>query len=152
MVEKMIGFTLVVVLPLVLFVWIAPIELVFGVLYKSTFDQVPQLFRLLSIAALAIPFVLNLNVLTGLGDGRAGFRSTLTSSIAFFVTALLLVPTLEAQGAALSVAASYFALGIGSTLAVRRHVDFSFVGAIGRWRDAFEYAMRYWRKRMAKRD
>lgn len=147
LVEKMIGFTLVVVVPLVVIVWIAPIEIIFGKLYKSTFDQVPQIFRLLSIAALAIPFALNLNVLTGLGDGRAGFRTTLISSIVFFVAALLLVPSLDARGAALAVVASYFALGIGSTIAVRKHVEFSLASAVGRWRDAFDFAMSYWRKR-----
>jgi O-antigen/teichoic acid export membrane protein len=146
MVEKMIGFTLVVVVPLVALVWIAPIDAIFGLLYKSTFEQVPHIFRLLSLAALAIPFALNLNVLTGLGDGRAGFRATLLSSVAFFIAALLLVPRLEADGAAIAVIASFFVLGAASTVAVRSHVAFSIVGALGRWRDAFDYALRFWRR------
>ncbi|MBC8145366.1 MAG: polysaccharide biosynthesis C-terminal domain-containing protein, partial [bacterium] len=150
MIEKMIGFTLVVVIPMVVIVWLAPIERIFGALYKSTFDQVPHIFRLLSLAALAIPFVLNLSVLTGLGDARAGFRSTLISSIVFVVAALLFIPRLGADGAAIAVVASYVALGIGSTIGVRRHVAFSLPGAIGRWRDAFDYAMRYWRRRTGK--
>ena len=147
MVEKMIGFTLVVVVPLVALVWVLPIERLFGFLYKSQYEQVPQIFRLLSLAALGIPFVLNLNVLNGLGDARAGFRTTLISSAVFFATALLLVPPLGADGAALAIVASFFALGIGSTLAVRRHVRFSLVGALGRWRDAFAYGLRFWKKR-----
>lgn len=147
MVEKMIGFTLVVVVPIVLLVWIAPIEILFRAIYRTQYVEAPHLFRLLSIAALAIPFALNLNVLTGLGESRAGFRSTLLSAVTFFVVALALVPLFDTSGAALAIVASYFALGITSTVAVHNRVPFSLASALGRWRDAFEYALRFWRSR-----
>jgi O-antigen/teichoic acid export membrane protein len=146
MVEKMIGFTLVVVVPVVLLVWLAPVELVFRAIYKSQYTDAPHLFRLLSLAALAIPFVLNLNVLTGLGESRAGFRSTLLSSVVFFLVALVLVPVFDTSGAALAIVASFIALGASATMAVQRRVPFSLVSALGRWRDAFDYGMRFWRK------
>jgi O-antigen/teichoic acid export membrane protein len=146
MVEKMIGFTLVVVAPIVLVVWLAPIEILFRAIYKEQYTEAPHLFRLLSLAALAIPFALNLNVLTGLGESRAGFRSTLLSAVTFFVVALLLVPPFDTSGAALAIVASFVALGISATVAVKRRVHFSLPGALGRWRDALQYAKKFWEK------
>jgi O-antigen/teichoic acid export membrane protein len=146
MVEKMMGFTMIVVVPLVVLMWIAPIEAFFNFLYPSGYDQVPTLFRILSIAALAIPFALNLNILNGIGDARAGFRSTLASSASFFVVAFLFVPPLQGVGSALAVIASYVVLAIASTWSLRSHVPFSIASSFGRWRDALAYASRAWRR------
>jgi O-antigen/teichoic acid export membrane protein len=152
MIEKMIGFMLVVIVPVVLLVWLLPIEHLFAIVFKKSYPQAAQIFRTLSLAALAIPFVLNLNVLHGLGEARAGFKATFLASITFFAVALILIPLLgrygwSALGSALATVASFAVLAVFSTVSVQRHVPFSVLGAIGRWRDAFEYALRFWRKR-----
>ncbi len=142
LVEKMIGFTAIVVAPVVLFIWIGPTARLFGLIYPHSYQEVPTIFRVMSLAALAIPFNLNVSVLTGLGAVRSVFRVTFTAAALFFVFAFILVPPLGAIGAALTLVASYATLATFSTVAVSRRVPFSLTGAFGRWRDAAAFLSR----------
>jgi len=136
LVEKMIAFMLIVVVPCVLLVWILPIELLFETIYKGKYQDAPALFRVLSLAALAIPFSMNMFVLGGMGEARRFFRVTLASAFVSVLAALLLVPLIGAMGTALSVVISYAALGALSTTVVSRQIPISLPRALGRWRDA----------------
>jgi O-antigen/teichoic acid export membrane protein len=147
LVEKMVGFMLIVVIPLVLAVWLGPTDYLFALIYKGKYQMAPLIFKLLSLAALAIPFSMNMNVLNGLGEARTFFRVTLTAALAFFISALILVPWLGVVGGALTIVISYGMLGALSTRAVAMRVPFSMRGAFGSWRDAVDFVLRMWRQR-----
>jgi O-antigen/teichoic acid export membrane protein len=150
LVEKMIGFMLIVILPIVLLVWIGPTDQLFALVYKGKYQDAPVIFRLLSLAALAIPFSMNMNVLNGLGEVRTSFRVTLTAAMVFFLAALFLVPAYGAFGAAMTIVVSYASLGLLSTRAVAQRVPFSLRSAFGSWRDAADFAARMWRQGMRR--
>jgi O-antigen/teichoic acid export membrane protein len=145
LVEKMIGFTLIVVVPMVVFVWVGPTDEIFNLIYRGKYQLAPTLFKMMSLAALAIPFSMNMSVLSGLGDARRFLRATVVAAATSLVTAALFVPWLGAYGSALTLVISYTTLGIMGTWMVRGRVPFSIVGALGRWRDALDFAMRAWR-------
>jgi O-antigen/teichoic acid export membrane protein len=151
LVEKMIGFMLIVVLPIVALVWLGPTDYLFALIYKGKYQQAPFIFKLLSLAALAIPFSMNMNVLNGLGEARRFFRVTVSAALIFFISALLLVPRLGVVGSALTIIISYAALGVFATRAVSNRVPFSLRGAFGRWRDAVDFILRMWRRGGGKR-
>jgi O-antigen/teichoic acid export membrane protein len=105
-----------------------------------------MLFKVMSLAALAIPFILNVSVLTGLTAVRSVLRVTLTASAGFFLLAFVLVPLVGVIGAAITLVISYVTLGVFATWAVMNRVPFSLPGAFGRWRDAFAFARSSWRR------
>jgi len=144
--EKMIGFMIIIIVPIVIVVWVGPTEQIFNIIYKGKYQDAAVIFRYLSLAALAIPFSMNTYVLGGLGEARRYFRVTLIAAILSLIAAVLLVPLLGATGAALAVVASFISLGIFATYEVRRRVPFSLAGAFGRWRDAFNFILRLWRR------
>lgn len=149
--EKMVGFMIIVVTPIVLVVWLGPTEHIFNIIYKGKYQEAATIFKYLSLAALAIPFSMNTYVLGGMGEARRYFRVTLTAALCSVIAAVTLVPILNAKGAALAVVVSFFTLGIFATREVRRRVPFSLASAFGRWRDALNFVLRLWRRGMRKR-
>ncbi len=151
LVEKMMGFMLIVIVPAVLFIWVGPVDYFFQLIYKDGYQQAPDIFRILSLAAIAIPFSMNIYVLNGLSEVRKLFRVTLISVILFFATAVILVPQIGVEGQAIAVAVSYFSLGIFSTIAVHSMVPFTLYGVFGRWRDALDFLRKTWRQVMQRK-
>ncbi len=142
LVEKMIAFMLIVIVPAVLIVWLAPIELLFNWIYKGKYQDAPEIFRFLSLAAFAIPFSMNMFVLGGMGEARQFFRVTLGSALVSVAAALVLVPQIGVMGTVLSVIVSYGVLAILSTRAVAGRIPISIPRALGRWRDARDFFLR----------
>ncbi len=151
LVEKMVGFTLIIMVPLVLLVWFGPTDYLFGVIYKGKYQAAPEIFKVLSLAALAIPFSMNIFVLSGSGEARSVFRVTFLSAILFFAAGMLLIPQYGAIGAAITVVISYASMGLLATRGVRQRIPFSLRAAFGRWRDAFDFARRAWGRFRKKR-
>lgn len=148
--EKMIGFMVIVITPIVLLVWLGPTEYLFNLVYKGKYQEAPIIFKYLSLAALAIPFSMNTYVLGGLGEARRYFRVTLTAASLSVVAALVFVPLLGAVGSAIGVVVSFATLGVLATRSVQSRVPFSLVSALGRWRDALNFVMRLWRRAMKR--
>jgi O-antigen/teichoic acid export membrane protein len=152
LVEKMIGFTFLVITPIVICVWLGPTEQIFELVYKGAYKQAPAIFKVMSLAALAIPFSLNLSVLAGLGEARKFLRVTATSAVGLFIVALLFIPAFGGIGAALTLVASYILLGGLATHAVRQRIDFSLRSSFGRWRDAAEFGARTWQRLIVRKN
>lgn len=144
--EKMIGFMLIAITPMVILVWVGPTDYLFDMIYKGKFEDAAMIFKILSLAALAIPFSMNTYVLGGLGEARRYFRVTLISAILSVIASLVLVPWIGARGTAVAVIISFATLGVLATHAVRQSLPFSLRSAFGRWRDAFNFVMRLWRR------
>jgi len=152
LVEKMIGFMLILIVPIVVLIWVGPTAHIFDLIYRGKYQDLADVFKIMSLAALAIPFSMNMNVINGLGEARKLFRVTLGSAICFFLAVLLLVPPFGVSGMGMAIVVSYASLGLFSTRAVASHVPFTITGAFGRWRDAFEFIVRVWRKRAPQID
>lgn len=146
LIEKMIAFMTIILLPVVLLVWILPIEEVFGFIYKGKYDLAPDLFRILSLAALAIPFSMNSYILLGMSQVRRLFIATFSALLLFVGVSILLVPRLGAVGEAWAVVASFWMLGTISILFVAKLVGISPRRVLGRWRDVRDFGMRVLRR------
>lgn len=142
MTEKTIAFMLLLIIPAVLVIWLAPIDQLFAWIYRGKYSEAADIFRYLSLGALAIPFSMNTFILSGMGQARTQFRVTITAAIISTGVSLLLVPALGTTGAALGMVVSYVALGFGATRAVTQRLDVSLPRALGRWRDAGNFARR----------
>lgn len=151
LVEKMIGFSLIILLPIVLLVWLGPTDYLFQLVYKGKYLAAPMVFKVMSLGALAIPFTMNINILSGTGESTRVFRVTLLSAFIFFVAALILIPMYGLIGAALTLVISYASMGFLATRSVQRNVPFTLRAAFGRWRDATDFAVRIWKKRFGGR-
>lgn len=144
--EKMIGFMLIVVTPVVIAVWVGPTDYIFDLIYKGKFGEAATIFKILSLAALAIPFSMNTHVLGGLGQARRYFRVTLAAALLSVLASLVLVPWIGARGTAIAMIVSFVALGVLATRAVRQSVPFSLRSAFGRWRDALNFVLKLWHR------
>ncbi|MBS1912188.1 MAG: polysaccharide biosynthesis C-terminal domain-containing protein [Bacteroidetes bacterium] len=145
LVEKMIGFMATAVVPIVLVIWLGPADMLFAWIYKGKYDSAAMIFKVLSLAALVLPFSMNTYVLGALSEARQYFRVTFVSAILAVVAMWIFVPMLGGEGAALGVVVSYLSLAILATRSVLRTVPFTITGALGRWRDAFNFVARTWR-------
>lgn len=148
LVEKMIAFMLVVIVPIVIFVWVAPIDKFFDFVYKGKYLDAPMIFRILSLAALAIPFSMTMYVLGGMGEARRYFRVTLGSAVASLVVSLALVPYYGAVGTAIAAIISYGVLGFLSTRSVAARIPISLRRTLGRWRDAVNFATKFIKRKL----
>jgi lipopolysaccharide exporter len=145
--EKMIGFMVIVITPIVILVWLGPTDYLFNLVYKGKYQEAAMIFKYLSLAALAIPFSMNTYVLGGMGEARRYFRVTLTAAVLSVIASLLLVPSLGATGSAIGVVISFATIGVLATRAVQKRIPFSLPSALGRWRDALNFVLRLWKKR-----
>lgn len=148
--EKMIAFMGIILFPVVLMVWILPIEELFGYVFKGKYEMAPHLVRILSLAALAIPFSMNSYVLLGMSQVRRLFTATFTTVVVFVSVSALLVPLLGAEGQAWAVVASFWTLGTISVIFVRKQIGISPRRIIGRWRDARDFARSLVKSRRVK--
>lgn len=139
LIEKMIAFMAIVMIPIVVLIWVGPIELVFHRIFKSGYQDAPSLFRILSLAALAIPLSMNSYVLLGMSQVRRLFTVSFVSVALFFIVALILVPRIGVTGQAIAVVVSFWTLGILSMLVIRNVIDITPAGIISRWRDPLEF-------------
>ncbi len=144
--EKMIGFMMIAVTPVVVAIWLGPTGDVFNWIYKGKYDEAAVIFQYLSLAALVLPFTMNTYVLGALSEARRYFRVTLTAAVVSVVAMFVLVPPLGGRGAALGVLVSYVMLGVLATRSVRDRIPFSMAGAFGRWRDALQFVRQAWRR------
>ena len=140
MVEKMIAFMGITIFPIVLLIWVGPIELIFSFVFKESFREAPALFRIMSLAALAIPFSMNSYVLLGMSKVRKLFTITFTSVVFFFATALLLVPSIGVTGQAIAIVVTFWTLGVLAIFTVRKELPITMAGILSHWRDPLEFA------------
>lgn len=140
MIEKMIAFMTIIIIPIVAVIWLAPIEVAFDWIYKGAYSDAPYLFRLMSLGAVAIPMGMTIYVLLGLSKVRKLFAVTFTSVIFFFAIALVLVPQIGVAGQAIAFATTFWVLGILGTLAIRNEISITPRGIVSRWRDPLEFA------------
>ena len=151
LIEKMIAFMAIVIVPIVLLVWILPIDQVFHWVFKGKYQLAPDLFRLLSFAALAIPFSMNNYVLLGMSQVRRLFLATAITVAIFVLISLIAVPLLGAKGQGLALVASFWVLGILSVVMVRKLTGISLRNVSGRWRDALEFVRALLRRAFGRR-
>lgn len=139
MIEKMIAFMTIVIIPIVVVIWFGPIELIFEWIFKDSYRQAPALFRIMSLAAIAIPLSMNSYVLLGMSKVRKLFIITFISVALFFATALILVPQYGVTGQAIAIVVTFWTLGILGIFAVRKEINITPAGIISRWRDPLEF-------------
>lgn len=139
LIEKMIAFMTIVMVPIVLVIWLAPIDYLFAAIFKNSYQDASGLFRILSLAALAIPLSMNSYVLLGMSQVRRLFTVSFLSVALFFAVALILVPRIGVAGQAVAVVVSFWTLGILSLLAMRNIISITPAGIISRWRDPLEF-------------
>ena len=146
--EKMIAFMTIVLIPIVLFIWFGPIDAIFAFIFKENYRLAPDLFRIMSLGALAIPLSMNTYVLLGMSQVRKLFAVSSISLILFIITSLLLVPRLGGQGQAIAMAVSFWSLGLLSIVLVVRLTELSPRRILRRWRDVLDFARKAWRRGM----
>lgn len=140
LVEKMIAFVAIVITPIVLLIWLGPIDRLFALIYKENYRLAPDLFRLMALGALAIPLSMNSYVLLGMSEVRRLFTVTTGAVIVFLILSLLLVPEIGGEGQALALVGSFWTLGILSYMFVSRKAGLTPRGILRRWRDALDFA------------
>ena len=149
MIEKMIVFMTMVIIPVVIFIWVGPIEEIFRFIFKENYREAPALFRIMSLAAIAIPLSMNSYVLLGMSKVRKLFSITFASVALFFATALILVPMIGVTGQAIAIVVTFWSLGILGIFAIRSEINITPAGIISRWRDPLEF-VRLMVKRLRK--
>lgn len=139
LVEKMIAFVTIVIVPIVLLIWFGPVDQLFALIYKGNYQLAPDLFRLMALGALAIPLSMNSYVLLGMSEVRRLFTVTFGAVVVFLALSLLLVPEMGGSGQALALVGSFWTLGILGYIFVSRRAGLTPLGILGRWRDAFDF-------------
>ena len=140
LIEKMIAFVGLIIIPIVLLIWFGPIERLFELIYKENYRMAPDIFRLMALGALAIPLSMNSYVLLGMSEVRRLFLVTASSAIVFLILSFALVPNWGASGQAIALLGSFWTLGLLSTWFVARKTGVSLRGILSRWRDPLGFA------------
>lgn len=139
LVEKMTMFTAIIIVPIVLLLWLLPIEKAFELVYKGNYQSAPDILRILSLAALAIPLSMHSYVLLGMSRVRRLFTASASAAVASVILALILVPGLEGKGQALAVVGSFWTLGIVAFTFVSRQTGIGLGDIWRRRRDAHRF-------------
>lgn len=130
LVEKMLFFAFALLVPVSLVLALGA-DLLMSIFYKNKFPGIADVFRILILCGFTLPLSLvATNVLIGTGHVKGLFFSTLTATIVFFGLNRLLVPTMQAEGAALAVFASTTVLGILTFFVMRRELSVSARGVL----------------------
>ncbi len=130
LVEKLLLLSFAVLVPISLTLALGS-DLLMNIFYKGKFPGIAQVFQILILTGFTLPLALvSTNVLIGIGRVKGLFLSVLGGTIIFFALNRLLVPSMAATGAALSVLASTTAIGIFAFIAMRRELGVSMRGMI----------------------
>ncbi len=140
LIEKMMAFVALVIVPIVLLIWFGPVEMVFEFIYKENYRLAPDIFRLMALGALAIPLSMNSYVLLGMSEVRRLFLVSAAAAVVFLVISFLLVPEYGASGQAIALLGSFWTLGILSTWFVGEKTGVTMRGVLSRWRDPLGFA------------
>ena len=128
LVEKMLFLAFAALVPISLTLALGS-DLLMNIFYKGKFPGIAQVFQILILTGFTLPLALvSTNVLIGIGRAKGLFLSVLGGTIIFFTLNRLLVPSMAATGAALSVLASTTAIGIFSFIAMRRELGITMRG------------------------
>lgn len=124
-IEKMMSFAFIGMIPVVLFCWLGGTNTVFHLVFGNKYDASIPVFNILAFAGLLLPFTLNLTVLTGLGRSKTILQLVAISSVVSLVGNYILVPQWHALGAAMAVVIAAAVTGTLATIAVNRDVPVS---------------------------
>ncbi|HZV11928.1 MAG TPA: polysaccharide biosynthesis C-terminal domain-containing protein [Candidatus Kapabacteria bacterium] len=123
-IEKMMSFILLAMIPVVLFCELGGTSFMFHLFFGAKYNDSIPIFNVLALFGLLLPFTLNFNVLTGLGESRAILRIVVISSFVSVVSNFILVPQFQAIGAAFTLILASIVSGALATLAVKKSVPF----------------------------
>ena len=130
LVEKLLFLSFAALVPISLTLALGS-DLLMGIFYKGKFPGIAQVFQILILTGFTLPLALvSTNVLIGIGKVKGLFLSVLGGTIIFFTLNRLLVPSMSATGAALSVLASTTAIGIFAFIAMRKELEISAKGIL----------------------
>jgi len=128
LVEKLLFLSFAALVPISLVLALGS-DMLMNIFYKGKFPGITQVFQILILTGFTLPLALvSTNVLIGIGRVKGLFLSVLGGTIIFFALNRLLVPQMEARGAALSVLVSTTAIGIFSFIAMRREFSITAAG------------------------
>lgn len=134
-IEKMMAFSFIGFLPIVIFSFFGPIDYILNLIYKGNYRLAPDLFRILSLSGLFMPLAMNLYVLLGIGASKNLLKLNIFCVVSTILCGFLLVPKFAATGTAYTVLINYFLLGVISTFIVHKEIGFSISGTLNRWKD-----------------
>ncbi|QQS65722.1 MAG: oligosaccharide flippase family protein [Chlorobiota bacterium] len=146
LIEKMMCFTSIGLIPLVLFSLFGPVDFILGLIYKGNYPLAPNIFRTLSIAAFFMPLTMNIYVLLGMGASKNLLKLNATSVLTSVFFGIILVPKFGAIGTAITVVISYALIGFASTRIVYNQIGFSVKSTFLRWKDASTFVMKIFKK------
>ncbi len=136
LIEKLLfgGFAILVPMSFVLAVG-APT--IFSILFHGQYDASAVVFQIMILAGFTLPLsLIGTNALIGMGKVKGLFLATLVAVATFFITSYIFVPRMAARGEALAVFISYTVLALLQFFTMRRDLDLSARGILGRARDA----------------
>ncbi len=132
LIEKMLFIAFAALIPVSLILALGSPTLM-ALFYKGKFPGIDPVFRILILTGFTLPLSLvATNVLIGVGKVKGLFISTLIATLVFFALNRILVPVMQAEGAALSVFCSTSVLGILTFAVMRRELSVSARGVIRR--------------------
>ncbi|HET7152563.1 MAG TPA: oligosaccharide flippase family protein, partial [Candidatus Kapabacteria bacterium] len=123
-IEKMMSFVLIMMIPVVLFCELGGSNFIFHLFFGAKYNDSIAIFNVLALFGILLPFTLNFNVLTGLGESRAILRIVIISSLVSVASNFILVPQFHAIGAAFTLILASVVSGVLATLAVKKSVPF----------------------------
>ncbi|MDP4220336.1 MAG: oligosaccharide flippase family protein [Bacteroidota bacterium] len=130
LVEKLLFLAFAVLVPISLILALGA-NMLMDIFYKGKFPGITPVFEVLILTGFTLPLALvATNVLIGIGRVKGLFLSVLGGTIIFFAMNRLLVPQMNATGAALSVLASTTATGIFAFIAMRRELSITAAGIL----------------------
>ena len=130
LVEKAQSFVFVAMIPVVLACELGGTALLFHMVFGSKYDDAIPVFNILAIYGLIIPFTQNLVVLTGLGESKAILRIVIIASSVSIASNFLLVPRLQAIGAAETLIIASIVTGLLATIAVKQSIPFHWISIL----------------------
>lgn len=131
-IEKATSFSYLAMVPIsILLVIFAPH--IFHILYGNKYDDSIQIFRVLLISSAFVPMVMvGMSSLVGMGRVQTVFKIITSSLIINAIAALILVPTLDTTGAALSYSLAMLIQAIFVYRAIKTEVPIEFSAMFSR--------------------
>jgi O-antigen/teichoic acid export membrane protein len=132
LIERMLFFSFALLIPVSLVMTLGS-PVLMDIFYKNKFNGIDGVFRILMLGGFTLPLSLvATNVLIGTGHVKGLFFSTLAATIVFFGLNRLIIPSMQAEGAAVAVFASTTVLGILTFFVMRRELSVSARGVLKR--------------------
>jgi len=139
LVEKTMSFVLIAMIPVVVFCELGGSAFLFHLFFGMKYDESIPIFNVLALFGLILPFILNFNVLTGLGESKPIFRIAIIASLASLIGNFILVPQFQAMGAAYTLIFASIVSGALATREVKKSVPFTWISLFRGVGDGMEF-------------